>query len=262
VSNNLKQIGLALHNYHDTHLTFPSGWIAVDAATGVHSAADGVNGAGWGTMILPHLDQTNLYAQFDSHLAIEHPANTIFLDGRPAVFRCPSDPQPDTFDINDEASGLTVLATLPVANYLGSFGTDELDGCANMAGTAPVSATGQCKGDGIFFHNSTTRIRDVTDGTSNTFVVGERVTRVAEGWHSTWVGMVSKGEEAFQRILGSADHVPNDRAAHFDDFSSQHTGGAQFCLADGSVHFLSENIDLSVYRSLATRAGGELVSEF
>jgi prepilin-type processing-associated H-X9-DG protein len=74
--------------------------------------------------------------------------------------------------------------------------------------------------------------------------------------------MVSKGEEAFQRILGSADHVPNDPAAHFDDFSSQHTGGAQFCLADGSVHFLSENIDLSVYRSLATRAGGELVSEF
>ena len=98
----------------------------------------------------------------------------------------------------------------------------------------------------MFFHNSNTRIRDVTDGTSNTFMVGERLTRVAEEWHSTWTGMVAGGEETFQRILGSADHIPNDPASHFDDFSSQHTGGAHFCLTDGSVHFISENIDLLI----------------
>jgi hypothetical protein len=74
--------------------------------------------------------------------------------------------------------------------------------------------------------------------------------------------MVAEGEEAFQRVLGSADHVPNDPAAHFDDFSSHHTGGSQFCLGDGSVTFISENIDHGLYQSLATISGGEVVGEF
>ena len=258
--NNLKQIGLGLHNYHDVHLTFPSGWISVNG--GVQSAHDGINGAGWGTMILPFLDQTNLYGLFDVNVAIEAPANAAFLETRLSVFRCPSDPQPDTFEIEEEGNPGNVLARLPIANYIGSFGTVELDGCENAPGTAPVAANGQCVGDGVLYHNSHIRLRDIVDGTSNTIVVGERLTRVAAGWHSTWTGMVSEGEEAFQRILGSADHVPNDPAAHFDDFSSQHTGGAQFVLGDGSVHFVSENIDLGVYQSVATRGGGEIVSDF
>ena len=76
--NHLKQLGLALHNYHDLYLTFPSGWIAVDA--GVQSAHEGINGAGWGVMILPFIDQANLYQLFDSDLAIEDPGNADFLD--------------------------------------------------------------------------------------------------------------------------------------------------------------------------------------
>ncbi|MEZ6147898.1 MAG: hypothetical protein R3B91_21195 [Planctomycetaceae bacterium] len=76
------------------------------------------------------------------------------------------------------------------------------------------------------------------------------------GWRSTWVGMVPEGEEAFQRILGSADHVPNSPDGHFDDFSSYHEG-AFFGHGDGSVHF-SENMDLSVYRAAATIKGEKL----
>jgi len=257
---NLKQIGLALHNYHDVHNAFPSGWIAVN--NGVQNAHDGINGAGWGTMILPYLDQSNLYNEFDANLAIEDPANATFLDTRMPAFRCPSDPQPDTFEINDEATGLIVLATLPIANYVGSFGTVDLHDCEFPAGTAPVTASGQCVSDGIFYHNSSTRIRDITDGTSNTLMTGERLTRPADDWYSTWTGMVSEGEEAFQRVLGASDHVPNDPAAHFDDYSSHHSGGALFTLGDGSVHFISENIDLGVYTSLATRSSGEIVGEF
>ena len=93
-------------------------------------------------------------------------------------------------------------------------------------------------------------------------MTGERLTRRADGWYSTWTGMVSGGEEAFQRVLGSSDHVPNDPTAHFDDYSSHHSGGALFMLGDGSVHFISENIDLVVYTSLATRRGGEITGEF
>ncbi|MDG2129507.1 MAG: DUF1559 domain-containing protein [Fuerstiella sp.] len=74
--------------------------------------------------------------------------------------------------------------------------------------------------------------------------------------------MVAEGAEAFQRIPGSADHVPNDRIAHFDNFSSRHVGSAQFTPEDSSARFISENIGQGRYRSLATIQGGETVGEF
>lgn len=258
--NNLKQLGLALHNYHDVHRTFPSGWIAVD--NGIQSPHEGISGAGWGTMILPFLEQDNLYKQFDANLAINDTANLLFLDNVLPAFQCPSDPKPDRWQIEEEGSPGTILTELPTANYIGSFGTEELDGCENSPGVAPVNGNGQCVGDGIFYHNSKVRIRDITDGTTNTFMIGERLTNEELGWYSTWPGMVAEGEEAFQRILGAADHVPNDPAAHLDDFSSRHTGGAQFTLGDGSVRFISENIDHGIYQALATVRGGEVIGEF
>jgi len=258
--NNMKQLGLALHNYHDVHRAFPPGWIAV--GNGPHSAHDGLNGAGWGTMILPYLDQTPLYQKFDANVAIHDAVNIPFIDNVLVAWQCPSDPKSDKWEIEHESSPGTVLAELPTANYIGSFGTDDLHGCENAAGTPPVLPSGQCKSDGVFYHNSKVKIRDITDGLTNTFMVGERRTDPTLGWYSTWPGMVAEGEEAFQRILGAADHVPNDRSAHFDDFSSRHVGGAQFTLGDGSVRFISENIDHGLYQSLATIQGGETVGEF
>ncbi len=258
--NNLKQMGLALHNYHDTFGTFPPGWIGVDA--GMASAHEGVNGAGWGTMILPYLDQSPLFGRFNPNVGIEDPLNDPFRLQTLTVFRCPSDPQPDRFAIDEEGSPGTVICELPIANYVGAFGTVELHDCENTPGTAPVTAAGQCIGDGVFYHNSRVNFRDITDGTSNTFMIGERKTNDALGWYSTWVGRVAEGEEAFQRILGSFDHTPNSPVAHFDDFSSHHVGGAQFVLADGHVRFVSENINELVYQAVSTIRGGEIVGEF
>lgn len=258
--NNLKQIGLALHNYHDIFQMFPPGWIGVDA--GVSSAHEGTSGIGWAAMILPQLEQSNVYQQFDANVSIADPTNDAFRDNRLSVFRCPSDAQPETWEIEEEGSPGTVLAELPIANYIGAFGTEELDGCENAPGTDPVNASGQCIGDGSLYHNSSTRIRNYTDGTSNTFLVGERRTDEDQGWFSTWVGMVPEGEEAFQRVLGSADHTPNDPAAHFDDFSSPHTGGAFFVWGDGSVSFISDSIDGDTYQALGTISGGEIATNF
>jgi len=260
--NNLKQIGLALHNYHDVHNTFPSGWIAINSTTRLPNAHEGINGAGWGTMILPYMEQTNLYQRFNANFAIHDTVNLGFLNNTIASYRCPSDPQPERWKIEEEGSPGTVIVELPIANYIGSFGPDGLDDCENSPGTAPVLASGQCKSEGMFYHNSAVRIRDITDGTTNTYMVGERRTKVSAGWYSTWTGMVAEGEEAFQRILGESDHVPNDPVAHFDDFSSNHTGGAQFVMGDGSCRFISENIDKGVYQSLATIQGSEVVGEF
>ena len=259
--NNLKQIGLALHNYHDVHQTFPPGWIAIDD-TGAQSAHEGTSGVGWAAMILPYIEQQNVYSQFNASLPLTDAANATFLSNQIPAYKCPSDPQPDTWEIEEEGSPGTVLAKLPIANYIGSFGTEELDGCENAPGTAPVSANGQCRGDGIFYHNSRIRIADITDGTTNTYMVGERKTVPLDGWFSTWPGMIAEGEEAFQRVCGSADHTPNHPDTHLDDFSSRHAGGAQFCQADGSVRFISESIDRGVYQSLATIQGGEVVGEF
>lgn len=257
--NHLKQIGLALHNYHDTHGAFPSGWIAVDA--GVPSAHGGTSGVGWGAMILPQMEQNNVYQLFNSSLPLTDPANSAFLRSQISEYKCPSDPQPDFFKLNMEGT-TTPIAELPIANYLGVFGPENLDNCENSPGTLPVMSDGTCKGSGVFYHNSSVRMRDLTDGTSNTLMTGERKTRASLEWFTSWPGMIAEGEEAFQRVCGSADHVPNHPSAHFDDFSSHHVGGAQFCLGDGSVRFISENIDGGVYQSLATIQGGETVGEF
>ncbi len=261
--NNLKQIGLAMHNYHEQFNCFPPGYISVDSATGAMTPLEGGNGAGWAVMLLPQIDQGPLFNKFDLRLSITDPVNAALITTRIPGFVCPTDTAAaHTFKIGEEANPTNVLATLATANYVGGFGTVSLDDCENAPGTDPVSAQGQCLGDGAVYHNSRTLIRDFTDGTSNTIMVGERKTRTDLDWWSTWAGMVAEGEEAGQRILGSMDHVPNDPAAHFDDFSSHHTGGAQFLMADGHVRFVSENIDSVLYKAVGTRQGGEVIGEF
>ncbi|QDT25729.1 Type II secretion system protein G precursor [Gimesia panareensis] len=251
--NNLKQIGLALHNYHDTHGLFPSGWIGVQPGVGANAQYG--SGWGWGTMILPYLDQNPLYNQINFSLSINDPAQTpSIIDTSLTVFRCPSDPATETFELHQEGSPGTVLAKLATGNYVGVFGSDELDDC----GTTPPGTA--CKSTGVFYQNSNTRFRDITDGSSQTLFVGERKTNPQQGWYSTWVGVIPQGEETYVRPLGATDHPPNDPAAHIDDFSSHHTGGAQFLFGDGRVRFISENIDEGVYRSLSSIRGGELTN--
>ena len=257
--NNLKQIGLALHNYHGIHGVFPSGWISVNA--GVPNAHHGTSGVGWAAMILPQMEQNNAYQLFNSLLPLTDPANAAFLQVQIPAYKCPSDPQPDKFTISSEATG-AVLAELPIANYIGVFGPENLDNCENSPGNLPVMSDGTCKGSGVFYHNSSVRLRDLSDGTSSTLMTGERRTNASLDWFSSWPGMISEGEESIQRVCGSADHVPNHPASHFDDFSSHHVGGAQFCLGDGSVHFISENIDGRLYQALATIQNGEVVGDF
>jgi prepilin-type processing-associated H-X9-DG protein len=140
---------------------------------------------------------------------------------------------------------------LAVANYVGVFGTQELEDCEGQ----PVGFT--CLGDGLFQHQQGLRFADINDGLSNTLMAGERSSRIE---HSTWVGVVPDGDEAFARILGIADHPPNASGGHLDDYMSQHPGGTNFVLADGSVRLIVETIDLTVYRAQATRAGGEIAS--
>lgn len=259
--NNLKQFGVALSAYHETFNLLPSGWIAVDPTTKAMSPHAGLSGAGWALMLLPFMEQTTLYESFNPNVAIHDPVNQNLIRKHLVAHVCPSDSHRDEWVINDEATGAP-LATLATSNYVGSFGTIELDGCENAPGTAPVTAWGQCLGDGVFYHNSKISMRDLVDGSSNTVFVGERRTDASQGWYSTWSGSVPEGEEAFARILGIMDHTPNHSDTHLDDFSSQHVGGTHFLFGDGQVRFVTENIDDVTYKAIGTIAGSEVLGEF
>ncbi len=264
--NNLKQIGLSLHNYHDTHAVFPPGWIGVSGGT--HDT-EGASGFSWAAHILPYLDQAPLYNRLNLNSACYvSPANDAALQGVLTVYRCPSDPSPNRWDLKDEANPATTLATLPIANYVASFGTEGYEDLCEP-GVMPGFPNAQCAGDGMFFHNGKVAMRDLTDGSSNTLMVGEHRTDttaavVAAGppWYSTWVGYVAGGEEAAARFLGVSDHTPNHPALHIDDYHSWHTGGVHLLMADGRVRFVTQSIDLGLFRGLATRRGGEVVGEW
>ena len=127
------------------------------------------------------------------------------------------------------------------ANYVGVFG-------ARVVEVAPQA------GDGLFFRNSLMRFDDVRDGLSNTLLAGERSSRLGS---ATWVGAVPGADRGMARVVGRAGNVPNGVLNDMADFGSYHPFGANFALADGSVRMISDEIDLTVFQAMATRAGGE-----
>lgn len=251
--NNLKQIGLGLHNYHDSMNALPPGWIGVNDMK--EHDVEGDNGFSWAVMILPMLDQGPLYKKFRLKQPILDPVHTKLLQTRLSAFRCPEDIGEDIWTINDEASGARITE-LSQSNYVGSWGSLELDDTC-FPGGAPLTPGLQCFSDGAFYHNSKKKFRDFRDGLSNTFLVGERRSNIDLDWNATWVGAPPGGEEAVARILGVADHTPNNPAAHMEDFSSFHTGGVQMLFGDGRTRFISENINEDTWHYLSTIAEGD-----
>jgi prepilin-type N-terminal cleavage/methylation domain-containing protein/prepilin-type processing-associated H-X9-DG protein len=251
--NNLKQIGLALHCYHDRMKSFPAGFVSV-----VNTADISIGpGWGWGAYLLDDLEQGNLRRQINFALDIGDNANAVPRVQSLPIYLCPSDNPPTTFVPADATAGLAA------ANYVGVFGSE------------PISAD-EGGGDGIFYRNSKTRIRDIRDGTSNTLMVGERSGRVA---YSSWTGALTGSEvppnaptkygfgSAGVLCLGhigyaSDMHTPNNPLNRVEDFSSRHPGGVNFVFADGGVRFLPDTIDPVVWHALGTRAGGEPVASF
>jgi prepilin-type N-terminal cleavage/methylation domain-containing protein len=224
--NNLKQLGLALHNYHDTLGSLPSGWMGLDPVSGA-PLPTGEPGWGWAALLLPYLEQGNAQDKLINFgLPITHSVHQQARQFSIPIYRCPSDVGEDHFNLVSEDDPNIVLARL-------------------------------ASGEGMFFHLRPVRFADVLDGLSNTLCVGERSSRFG---HSTWLGVVSEGEEALVRVVGIADHPPNTKGIHLDDFSSHHPAGANFLISDGSVRLITEQIDLDVYRGLATRHGGEAVA--
>jgi hypothetical protein len=250
----MRQVGLALHNYHDIHLRLPPGWIG--------DAPEGTPGWGWMVSILPQLEQGNLHDRLiNRNLPIADPANQPAREHIVNLFLCPSDPNPKRFMLgtggvdhgheeeeeDDDGHHHSVDDGTPMflvsrSNYIGVFGTNEVEDDPSA-------------GNGTFYFLSQTRFADITDGLSNTLLVGERGARFGG---SMWQGVVPEANEAMVRIVGVGDHSPNHRDHHFDDFTSYHPSGVHFVLGDGSVRKIDDHIDLQLYQGLLTIGGGEV----
>jgi prepilin-type N-terminal cleavage/methylation domain-containing protein/prepilin-type processing-associated H-X9-DG protein len=284
--NNLKQIGLALHNYHDTFLMFPIGYTDGSNATDVQ---DG--GWSWQAMILPQLEQTNLAARFDfnfhPHGPNSLPQNLAAVATGLAVFSCPSDIKPDTTVLH----GDTANGTVATSSYCGSLGM--FDAQPGIATTNPPGPDRRMT-SGLFTINVSRRIRDIPDGTSNTFAVGEVTwgpqSAGGQSDRNTLYGSVTasgRAQSDVRNVVGGPwNHlrcarykinVPTVQA--WQAFHSRHAGGGQFLLCDGSVRFVSESIEHNetqfnvsifnggtqvpaLYQRLAGRDDGLVTSDF
>jgi prepilin-type processing-associated H-X9-DG protein len=233
--SNLRQIGMALHQYHDEHNALPIGWQWENTRSSAY---------GWGVSILPYLEQRDIYRIIDRNDVLQSAANSEARRSYEPLFFCPSDISTPTFTLYDEflvSSGSTAIIELPTANYVGVFGTSEADDGI----PAPP-------GEGAFVESRSTRFDDFEHGQSSTLLVGERtMARVP----STWLGVDIRGADAACRLVGNAGTAPNCRACDECEFDSRHDGGAMFLWGDGHVCLVSDSIDTAEYRHSARLAG-------
>jgi prepilin-type N-terminal cleavage/methylation domain-containing protein/prepilin-type processing-associated H-X9-DG protein len=304
--NNLKQVGLALHAYHDANKRFPPGYI--DGNTNPNSTPDNDVGPGWGwaAFILPYLEQGNVHRQINFNQRVGFGANILVSQMPLVIYQCPSDPFQESFPVYD-SSFSNPIAIVAHGNYVGCNGWVECfgnaggnylpasDGGSAMDGDGGNTRTGK-GGNGLFFRNSQTRIADITDGLSNTIIVGERC-----GAHSpvTWTGAVPGGRcpawmatrpwttpytapgaapntgngsaydnadwgEALVLAHGNATHLPNADYPVFDPdvFWSMHPNGANFLLGDGSVRFITSGVNPMTFQWACTISGGETLIDW
>lgn len=291
--NNLKQYGLAIHNYHDVFNKFPVGGTPIHSDGAGAGCCNGAPRIGWQVRVLPYMDQAPLYNQLNLNAGlltgdaingtgIQAAWDTLMPDGRRArqiqvpFGRCPSDDWPE-----DPAWAQ--------ANYSGSLGS-QVATSANAA-CQPFNAFAEALPAGNSSHGNSANprnisgmfsrmgmglgMKDAVDGTSNIIMVGEVLPACHDhrtGWwnsngmgnaHASTVAPINEFNtcERSTRISDPAC-VANNNWNYSWGFKSKHVGGAHFLLVDGSVQFLSENIDHVTYQRLGGRADGQPVGQF
>lgn len=256
--SNLKQLGVALHNYHDVHSTLPAGYYSFGTTTGAGPGWtnidpvtwDAAPGWGWGTMVLPYVDQASLYNELIIEQALWAPPNLSSIRSKLPVFLCPSvSGSHESFTVTDDA-GVTLLpAGSPVelgrSHYVASHGQEECWGDRSgvalnavvftniqTGGTTTVSVNGDTNrvSDGPFCRNSAVRFRDVTDGLSNTIFIGEHSSKLSE---KTWVGVVPGASS--HPLISSPDNGP-DSAATLTMIHVGPSGGEQDTFGNPIIH--------------------------
>ena len=245
----LQKIGVALHNYYAAYETLPSGWI--------HSSNQPSQGGGfgWQCLMLPFLEPDEIFSNLDFEAPFPLAKVSGLLQAPVSVYRCPADL---TTDLNP------MRGDYATSNYSGNFGDSALPRW--ITGRRTVSWPGQKptpkESNGIFCWNSDVRLESITDGTANTFMVGERCVTSGAG---IWPGVAANEFENDQ--VTDCHHISRLNKGP-RSFSSLHADGANFLFADGSVKFLADGIEslpgqggrMGIYQKLANRFDGRPVN--
>ncbi|MDA8043217.1 MAG: DUF1559 domain-containing protein [Pirellulales bacterium] len=274
-SNNMKQQGLAVHNYADVNPEkFPVGWVG-EYENGEWHGDEG-EGHGFASRMLPFIEQNNVYKTINFGAQVSAASNATARTTVISTFLCPSDSygSGDVFNPGAEGSGEDTPDANPGgtaysrSNYPGVFGNEHIAGHEHDDLTASLLSGDDeglepGEGNGIFFAGGASgenavSFRDVRDGLSKTIMIGERDSRLGG---SLWIGRGDGLEAGMSRVVGVGEHVFNSGGeAHFEDYYSSHPGGVSFVFADGHVAFLSDGMSDALFASLCTRAGGEVVN--
>jgi len=286
--NNLKQYGLALHNYHDTFDLFPYGH-QQELYAGQTKRRDS-----WFQRVLPYLEQANRYSLYESYATVDpyqgeyiHRITNQNIVGPIPGASCPSDP-------NSPGRGGNGGITAFQSNYAVCAGigqTRTIDATTNIITATNRNVANTTAGTGLFYMHSKNGIRNCKDGSSNTLLVGEGIIRDNSrgGWGGLgghWGGAphgafgfstaevpntsvpdrVYSCKETF--VTGASNRAPCENgnsgglAGRWNFSRSWHTGGVQVTLADGSSRFVSENIDLQTWMKLGMHNDGMVIGEF
>jgi len=249
--NNLKQIGIAMHNYHDTNKALPAGFISVGGANDPHF--------GWAVFILPYMDHSSLYDQLEPdvkrlrqfYYASPTAAHRALLQTKIPGYRCPS-------DVSNDLNNLCPFGNpehfdIATSNYVACKGTG-----------AEVNAT---ESDGCFYGNSWLTLAELLDGSSMTVLAGER-NRLHLA--AVWAGVGRRnsiGNEHTARTIARISFrlkfdytLVGQPQNQGKGFGSYHPGGANFLFGDGAVHFLGDDTQQALMNNLGKRADGQVVS--
>jgi prepilin-type N-terminal cleavage/methylation domain-containing protein len=304
--NNLKQIGLALHAYHDANQALPPGvvttlqpgWAYNPAGSTNQAAPDAPTSPGWSffALILPYIEQDNLFRQIRFDLPVSDPLNRLARETIIKTYADPGDLPPRIVDVNTSGSLVhpnTIAASAPLTPMIDSAGQPiRVASCSYVGCLAggvtptvnPIGAYEFPQFTGVFHRNSRVRLTDITDGTSTTIGVGERMSRHVR---SGWAGIVQVGTtqqtivhapesrrigysaavpsfEARPAICAVLVHVrggsPSVTASSPGGFIGPHSAGTQFLNMDGSCRLVTEATPIETFRALSTRNGGEVVN--
>ena len=300
--NNLKQLGLALQSYETALGVFPPAYVgdpnAVGSAYGVSYPDGGINtisGFAWGMLLLPHLEQSPLYASFNANIACWAPDNATSARIKLSVFLCPSSVGPsDGFPLHRYTNGrsqnpndgglFSPAIFFAHSHYVTNAGINQPWGRSTQSSydldVPELLPNGrQVDIDGPFYRNSKMRAARVSDGLSNTVFLGERSSSLAD---ATWVGVVpfasippkpgwpsdpNSGGDLVAAHSGPdvhdhpqvIIHAPNHPFGHTDEMYSEHERGCNVLLGDGSVRFIKETIYPRIWVGLSTRNGSEII---
>lgn len=282
--NNLKQIGLAFHNHHDTYKSFPPG---------LRGKVGGEEGYAWSVHILPFIEQQSLYDTLDIENIDLHNSSAAAVAAKTTAidaYRCPSDTGPNeqkkrtTWDYDWGLRGAGPMTNAGLSNYVGNAGTVALSNSPSVtaAETAENVAASMAHHNGVLFVHSKVSFHHILDGTAKTVLVGERdYTSTHHGNHdaANWVGGRHPDPDTHYNVVTIFDdgvykmqiNAVGDNGGGFgqdfaaeegDSWSSLHPGGAQFVLCDGSVRFVSETINDETFANFCARDDGNVLGEF